>query len=622
MSTQKKLITLCFATVFTLGLAACGGGGGGGSDAPPASGMMDDDVSLEGKYIPSGTMIPVEDVPNIVITVDSGESETLAGLGTVECASDEGCSGTVVDGVLTIMGDLKIVSVDPALDSETATVLAGLAVDMLPGEPDPAIGQRMAISSAIDAARMAVAKVDDNSTDEQVEAATRAIADARVAIAATTDVPAEEKAANRETVGEIMAQLSTAKTARMAAMEAADKADEAERMVMAATAAKLYVGISPPTADEATPPESRRHAAYDDSQIVVTFGVDDDGTTADLSEDKKKMVAANYRWVGKKYTASPMGGGTYEAVVYSNVGDAKMGDKFSMQYVGANFAGGVLDESVIQDTNNTGLVAIDSFDLDAGTATYKLPVPPAGVEKITERGSFHGVSGTYFCAPAADMVCSATVAVEGLTLAGGAWTFAPTKADALVTEEPDGDYASYGWWLHKSADGNTFTASAFVDDKGAPPVTIDISNLVAGTATYSGGAAGKYALSSSTGGTNDAGHFTARAMLEADFGATESDNMITGTIDKFIGADGESRDGWSVELKKTEIANNGAIAGLAAEGTVWTIDGTAAAAAGQWSGTLKDTDDTSGVPQVATGTFYSEYGTAGKIVGGFGATTQ
>ena len=30
MSTQKNLITLCFAAVFTLGLAACGGGGGGG----------------------------------------------------------------------------------------------------------------------------------------------------------------------------------------------------------------------------------------------------------------------------------------------------------------------------------------------------------------------------------------------------------------------------------------------------------------------------------------------------------------------------------------------------------------------------------------------------------------
>ena len=39
MSTQKNLITLCIATVFTLGLAACGGGGGG--DAP-VTGMMDD----------------------------------------------------------------------------------------------------------------------------------------------------------------------------------------------------------------------------------------------------------------------------------------------------------------------------------------------------------------------------------------------------------------------------------------------------------------------------------------------------------------------------------------------------------------------------------------------------
>ena len=32
MSKQKNLITLCFATVFALGLAACGGGGGGGGD--------------------------------------------------------------------------------------------------------------------------------------------------------------------------------------------------------------------------------------------------------------------------------------------------------------------------------------------------------------------------------------------------------------------------------------------------------------------------------------------------------------------------------------------------------------------------------------------------------------
>ena len=124
MAIQKNLITLCFATVFTLGLAACGGGGGA-----PVSDMdgpdMDGDGSLEGKYIPSGTTISGVDVSDVTLTAASGESVDLPGLGTVECASDDGCSGTVADGVLTITGDLKIVSVDPALDSGTAMVLAG-----------------------------------------------------------------------------------------------------------------------------------------------------------------------------------------------------------------------------------------------------------------------------------------------------------------------------------------------------------------------------------------------------------------------------------------------------------------------------------------------------------------
>ena len=50
---------------------------------------------------------------------------------------------------------------------------------------------------------------------------------------------------------------------------------------------------------------------------------------------------------------------------------------------------------------------------------------------------------------------------------------------------------------------------------------------------------------------------------------------------------------------------------------------TAADAAGQWSGNFSGTTDTDGgVPEVATGTFYSEYGTAGKMVGAFGVNKQ
>ena len=80
----------------------------------------------------------------------------------------------------------------------------------------------------------------------------------------------------------------------------------------------------------------------------------------------------------------------------------------------------------------------------------------------------------------------------------------------------DTAYASYGWWIHKAAKDGAFTASAFVvmgrctTDLAA---TASIDNLN-GTATYVGGAAGKYSLFSLTGGTNDAGDFTAKATLD------------------------------------------------------------------------------------------------------------
>ena len=86
--------------------------------------MTDGDVSLEGKYIRTARRWSNVDYPDIEVPVASGASVTLAGLGTFECVSDEGCSGTVEDGDLTITGDLKIVSVDPDLDSATAMLLA------------------------------------------------------------------------------------------------------------------------------------------------------------------------------------------------------------------------------------------------------------------------------------------------------------------------------------------------------------------------------------------------------------------------------------------------------------------------------------------------------------------
>ncbi len=425
-----------------------------------------------------------------------------------------------------------------------------------------------------------------------------------------------------------------------AADDAADAAEKARLAEMAATAAKLYAGISAQMGTAGTNADGDRVAAYsgtDDATITVTFDPDltatgSTNTVQELKEDKDTMVADNHGWAGKRY-ADPAGGASVEAIVYSNVGDPTPGEKFSMEY-SANFANGVLAATIVENTANSGRVASPSFDHSSGTKRFPLPDPNPNVETVvTVSGSFHGVSGTYSCTPGASAVCAVRVAADGFelgtvpsainaawTAGSGQWTFAPTNPSALVMEAVDTAYASYGWWIHKTENDQTYTASAFVDNKGAAPTAIDIGDLN-GTATYVGGAAGKYALASSTGGTNDAGHFTARAMLEADFG----DNTVTGTIDMFMGADGMSRD-WSVELKESMVGDTGPIssdgtAAAAGNQTVWTIGGNAAAAAGSWAGSLQE-EGSDGVPQVATGTFYSEYGTAGKMVGAFGANQQ
>ena len=499
--------------------------------------------------------------------------------------------------------------------------------------------QRKALTDTMAAAQAAVNMVDDDATDAQVMAADDAITALQAAITGAVDLPEGSTDMAQGALDSLTSTLEAAKTSRMAAMADADrKKNEAN----AATAAKLYAGISTPVGSNASPVADNRSAAYNDADTAIVVLIGDDATPTlatdgiTLSEDEDTMVADNHGWEGKRYADAP-GGDMVEAIVYSNVGEPTMGAKFNSGNTGANNVGfattaGVL--AVEAATNLAARIVSPSFDHTAGYKTFNLPDPNlGGATNVTISGSYYGVAGTYSCTPTIpDDGCRVNKAADGYTLVltgtgAGTWTFTATNPEDRVTETPDSIYASYGWWLHKSEDGMTFTASAFADDKGDVPDATGITALM-GTATYMGGAAGKYALHSSTGGTNDAGHFTARATLQADF----DDDMITGTIDNFMGADGMSRD-WSVELMKSAIGNTGLIrqsdddnTDLAASDpgamTKWTIDGTAAAAAGQWSGSLQDNGDDDGVPQVATGTFYSEYGGDGRLVGGFGVKKQ
>ena len=128
----------------------------------------------------------------------------------------------------------------------------------------------------------------------------------------------------------LQGQITAAEeAARMAAEEAARKAAEEAAAAMAATALKLYAGLEHGLGD-ATNVRTGAYGTGDNADDIAV--VIDTAAVVNLSEDKDATVAAHRGWEGKMYSASPTGGGTYEAVVYSNVGDPTEGQKFNAQY--------------------------------------------------------------------------------------------------------------------------------------------------------------------------------------------------------------------------------------------------------------------------------------------------
>ena len=472
---------------------------------------------------------------------------------------------TALDGFSGIPTESEIAAAQAALDALNAAIAEAVDLD----------------DAAKNAARLAVASAEGRI--ETAEAA-RVAEDARKA--AADKAAADKAAADKAAADKAAADKAAADKA------AADKA-------MAVTAAKLYPGISAQmgAGDGSTFAATDRDAYYnsDATAILVSSG---DGTntptevSATLSEDKDTVVAVLHGWAGKRY-ADPAGGDMYEAVVYSNVEAPKQGRKFGSadavtptgdfeyQLTSGSLTNAQLTAAAVGTTPAAASrIVLNGVTRTAGTESYNLPANnPSGISVITVSGSFHGVPGTYSCATDAATACTAAVAAKGFTLGGGTggWTFKPSDANARVMDSADIDYASYGWWLKKTENDATYTASAFVDEKGTVNAASNL-NALNGTATYQGGAAGKYALASSTGGTNDAGHFTARATLEANFSTNTAETAITGTIDDFMGADGQSR-AWSVKLNGSQIGDDGEIGNASAStdvDTVWTIGDDAA----------------------------------------------
>ena len=530
------------------------------------------------------------------------------------------------------------------------------------GEPEPTPAELAAQmrereqKADLAAAHTALMKALDDATlntQEALDAANAAHETLRDAIADAADVSDPDKAEYRDYASTARGRIASAQrifdaaeTTRMEReAEEQRRKDAADAAAMAATAAKLYEGIG-----DSSTSSSVCHATGGDFNnggcfFNAPFGDPGDvelswsGRAIILKEDKDAALADLHGWEGRRYTASPAGGGTYEAVLYSNVEEPKQGEKFSTQYDSTVFTGGTLNEATTEGA--AGRVASPSFDHKAGLKRFKLPENNIAV---IIPGSYHGVAGAYSCTPGTG-TCAASFAggraggfnlggvdADGFTADKAAWTFRPADANARVMSAPDTQYQSYGWWLYKSADGKTWTGSHAIASEGASQLVnsvVSLPNLTAfralhGTATYRGGAAGLYAFSSATGGTNDAGHFTARTTLEADFTA----DTISGTVDEFKGADGLSRN-WSVELEKSDFDSHPQFGTLARTvnvpgswpKTVWTVDGISATAAGGWYGEFYDSGN-DGVPKVMMGQIRARWGKEGRMWGAFGANRE
>ena len=321
-------------------------------------------------------------------------------------------------------------------------------------------------------------------------------------------------------------------------------------------------------------------------------------------------------WMGMSYANTEDGKILDEAMVYTDRGMAT-DEKAATVLAGGGYDSATSTVMFSGDSPDPD-IAGDSFPT-ALTKTFDLN----GAPSISFSGSYKGVPGTYHCAGSS---CTArNDGSDGIALTAGQWTF--VHAEGATASEPDGDHLQFGWWVRKGvADGEPTMASAFFGSTGdVDKPTVNYNAAGGGSATYTGMAIGKYAMTETKTNSAEGGHFTADVTLEAKFGATSDANPtgLSGTIDNFMAGD-ESKP-WSVKLSNQEWDVTGSTEDAAGT-TVWSINGNAAAASGSWKAQMYDevppAKDGSDVPTTAIGSFQSHYGESGRMVGAFGANKQ
>ena len=365
----------------------------------------------------------------------------------------------------------------------------------------------------------------------------------------------------------------------------------------------------------------------------TTISVSSDGmlevkaTAYTMSEDMPDMIEG---WRGAMLTNA--GGDTI--VVYTDIGDDGTQSLFD-RYESTRPTDTTPRTYDIGGTNEIPWAAVMRPDEETTVGgTFATPA-------LMFMGSAHGITGTFSCT-GGDCAAPERYSDNTVGTAGGAWSFVPDEG--AVSYLDDSTYLTFGWWLDKDAGGNP--ANFRLISPAAQGLTARTAgdtggSALRGEATYKGGAAGKYAMASSTADTYEGGHFTAMATLTADFDADADPGTpvndrngiaLGGMIDNFMTGD-TARPDWSVKLMVDGNSTTADVAeplgdlDIAATGvgatTEWST-GVAAKGMGTWTATFHGGDATGSetAPAAVTGTFNAAIGSAAQIQGAFGANKE
>ena len=578
MSMYKNLTTVCAAAALALGLAACGGGGGGDddtADAPTTMEPMPMPPPTASVMIPDAMYLDEDNAPAAMThMIAAGEMATNNGVIFSCPAGGDACEVEVMaDGSVTSTGG-----------EATAALSADAMVQVAQAKKDEADMQ---------AAAMLMRRDRVIGEDRALEAANNI---------GTGGGPAE-------TAILISRAPSAMARVRSTGYSAAEEA-------------------ALPNGDWAGTRLTQAVPGTGTNQLVVY---------TDIEAPTRIQF---YNWDGDAMTPSLYADATVTDILTQPADASTAITPLALGGAGATFSAGTTDPTKFprplspEEGSDTQTYRVND-DSDADNTNDRVSIP----------GNYNGAGGRYLCTPAGGgTTCSVTVAPSGAYTSGDTWTFTPELNSTAWLQDGGtaagagggqiGDFMSFGWWLQTpTAQTGVYTFRYYAD--GTPYQLASASgNLAVGSATYTGRAAGRYAMQEidDTGVIDGmTGEFTAAASLTARFNGTAAGGTLQGTISGFQG-EHEEVSGWSVTLNRQTIAGafdaNATTTGTNNDPTASGFDGATATmgdqtAHGTWTSQFfglpaNDGGSADAYPLGVGGTFQAD-NEAASIAGAFGA---